>query len=649
MQAPAKRSPERGQPDPEVRRLGEALRARVEDVLSHTAARRRHAARGSDPALDAVVRESFERIGRSSTIAVARWMAGGDPKAGRDTGRKAWHTYGQLAAQSAVPLNAVTKRCLYWRDAVAEVLRESAADMGISSAALGQALAMVQRTLDVTLVRMCEAFEQERARTDEELTRRQDELAFMATHDQLTGLPNRTLILDRGEQMMGRARRLRTSVAALVMDVDNFTNINDTLGHAAGDELLKAIAARLDGIVRDTDALGRIGGDEFVVLVDEVSQGAGAELAAERLKVALKAPFMLGDGEHTGLLVTASIGVATGERASMGELLRDADIALHRAKRDGKHRHVVFECGHAGRGAESHGARDGSARRARARRVLPALPADIRPARDAAHRSRGADPLEMSVARSRAAQRLHSAARGDGADQSRSGSGCSSRPAARARDGAMLDTRSASRSTCPRASSTSTSSSARCATRSRTAGCEAGALTIEITETTLMRNPEETARRLRAIKDLGVRIAIDDFGTGYSSFAHLRRFPVDALKIDRSFISQLAENPEGETLLRTLVQLGKALSIETLAEGIECQHQLALLREERCDGGQGFLFARPLAAGAAEAFLQNWRTSTAPEPAPEPAPTSGVPVLAVVPPAVGRRARRLLVAGGESG
>jgi EAL domain-containing protein (putative c-di-GMP-specific phosphodiesterase class I) len=138
-------------------------------------------------------------------------------------------------------------------------------------------------------------------------------------------------------------------------------------------------------------------------------------------------------------------------------------------------------------------------------------------------------------------------------------------------------------------------------------GLHPSALTIEITETTLMRNVEETARRLAAIKELGVRIAIDDFGTGYSSLAHLQRFPVDALKIDRSFITGLTHNDEGETLMHTLVQLGKALSIETFAEGIEEEQELSLLREQDCDSGQGFLFARPLDVAATEAFLQqNW-------------------------------------------
>jgi EAL domain-containing protein (putative c-di-GMP-specific phosphodiesterase class I) len=143
-------------------------------------------------------------------------------------------------------------------------------------------------------------------------------------------------------------------------------------------------------------------------------------------------------------------------------------------------------------------------------------------------------------------------------------------------------------------------------------GLDPGALTIEITETTLMRNAEETARRLKQIKTLGVRIAIDDFGTGYSSLAHLQRFPVDALKIDRSFVSQLKHNQEGETLIHTLVQLGKALSIETFAEGIEQQQELSLLQDEDCDNGQGFLFARPLDVAGTEAFLRNWAENNKP-------------------------------------
>ena len=152
-------------------------------------------------------------------------------------------------------------------------------------------------------------------------------------------------------------------------------------------------------------------------------------------------------------------------------------------------------------------------------------------------------------------------------------------------------------------------------------GLKPDTLTLEITETALMRDTDATALRLAALKELGVRIAIDDFGTGYSSMAHLQQFPVDALKIDRSFITQMTHNREGETILRTLVQLGKALSIETLAEGIEQARELLLLQGESCDSGQGFLFARPLDAADTATFLANWTASRA-EPQETPAVTA---------------------------
>jgi len=646
MKAPPKRGGGARPATQEVRRLGEALGARVEDVLGHTVASAKASAAGSGQAFDAGVRDSFERIGRSSTTAVARWMAGGNPEAGRETGQEAWHTYGQLAAQSAAPLNEVTKRCLRWRDAVGTVLRECATEMGISAEALAEALSMTQRTLDVTLVRMCEAFEQERARIEQELTRRQEELAFMATHDALTGLPNRTLILDRGEQMLGRSRRLQTPVAALMIDLDNFTAINDTLGRAAGDELLQAIAARLDGVVRDIDALGRIGGDEFVVLVEEVSEGEQAELIAERLTEALKLPFTLADSGHCGLTVTASIGAVTGERASVEDLLRDADIAMHRAKWDGKNRQVVFEAGMQDvvqnrmelemdlRTALEHDEffllyQPTFDLRGMTPTGVEALLRWTRPSRGVVQPNDFIPLLEETGLIVDVGRWVLEEACRQGARWRAEGHAIGMAVNVSARqletDDFIADVRNA------------------------LAGSEieAGALTLEITETTLMRDPEETARRLRAIKELGVRIAIDDFGTGYSSFAHLQRFPLDALKIDRSFILQLAENPEGEALLRTLVKLGKALSMETVAEGIEREHQLSLLREERCDSGQGFLFARPLTVDAAAAFLKDWSSSdhTAPADAPDyPEPSA----LGHLPSATGSRARRLLAAGGES-
>ena len=188
--------------------------------------------------------------------------------------------------------------------------------------------------------------------TDEELTRREEELSFLATHDPLTGLPNRTLILDRVEQLLVRSRRSGTPTAALFIDLDNFKSINDTLGHGVGDELLQAVAARLDGVIRGSDALGRLGGDEFVVISEDLSLEAGPELIAERLLDALKQPFKLGADQATRVTVTASIGIAIGEHISAEELLRDADIAMYRASGTARATSGVRER-HAGHRAES--------------------------------------------------------------------------------------------------------------------------------------------------------------------------------------------------------------------------------------------------------------------------------------------------------
>jgi diguanylate cyclase (GGDEF)-like protein len=595
------------QPGEDIRRLGEALRARAGDVLRETVA---HTI-ASGEVVDALVQESFERICTGSTIAVARWIAGEDLDVTRDAARETSKIFGELAAHRAASLNEVTWRCLWWRNVMADVLRESATQLDASPDSLSEALNMLQMSLEFTLLRMCECFETERKRTDEKLTRREEELAFMATHDPLTGLPNRTLILDRAEQMLVRSARNQTPVAALFIDLDNFKSINDTLGHGVGDELLRAVAARLDGAVRHVDALGRLGGDEFVVIVEEVSLAAGPELVAERLLDALKYPFKLGADGETRVTVTASVGIAVGHRSTAEELLHDSDIAMYRAKWDGRNRYAVFE----------PAMQDSAANRMELEMDLrealehdeffleyqPTFAlSDMRPTGVEAlirwkHPVRGVvQPddfiplLEETGLITEVGKWVLREACGQGAAWRQAGYPIDMAVNVSARqldsDQLIADIEGALAQS----------------------DLEPGALTIEITETTLMRSVEETALRLTAIKQLGVRIAIDDFGTGYSSLAHLQRFPVDALKIDRSFISGLSSNAEGETLIHTLVQLGKALSIETFAEGIEEQQELALLRDEDCDSGQGFLYARPLGAAATETFLQNWSDKLTP-------------------------------------
>jgi diguanylate cyclase (GGDEF)-like protein len=542
-----------------------------------------------------------------------------------EAGRETWEIFGELAAHRAASLNEVTWRCFTWRNVMAEVLRDIAAELDVSSEALAQALNLLQLSLEFSLLRMCECFEDERRRTDEELTRREEELAFLATHDPLTGLPNRTLILDRVEQMLARSARTQTPVAALFIDLDNFKSINDTLGHGVGDELLQAVAARLDGVVRDADALGRLGGDEFVVISEELSLAVGPELIAERLLDALKQPFHLGTDKTTRVSVTASVGIASGERVLAEDLLRDADIAMYRAKWDGKNRYVVFETGMhdtvQNRMELEMDLRDALAGEEFFLAYQPTINlTDMSPTGVEAlirwrHPVRGVvQPddfiplLEETGLIVDVGRWVLREACAQGATWRAAGY-----PIAMAVNvsGRQLDTDQLIVDVEDALGDS---------------GLEPEALTIEITETALMRNAEETARRLQAIKQLGVRIAIDDFGTGYSSLAHLQRFPVDALKIDRSFISGMRHNQEGETLIRTLVQLGKALSIETFAEGIEQQHELSLLKDEDCDSGQGFLFARPLDTSATEAFLREWAENHAPGPAPMLAP-----VLAPVP------------------
>jgi len=596
------------QPREDLPPLGEALKARADDVLRRTVA----LTTGSGEPVDAVVQESFERISTSSTIAVARWIAGEGIEVAVEAGRETWEIFGELAAHRAAPLNEVTRRCFIWRNVMAEVLHESAAQLGVSPEALAQALSILQLSLEFSLLRMCECFETERQRTDEELKRREEELSFLATHDALTGLPNRTLILDRVEQMLARSARSQAPVAALFVDLDNFKSINDTLGHGVGDELLRAVAARLDGVIRGADALGRLGGDEFVVITEELSLAAGPELIAERLLDALKHPFKLGAGQKTRLTMTASVGIAIGERTSAEELLRDADIAMYRAKWDGKNRYAVFEAGMQDtiqhRMELEMDLREALGKDEFFLAYQPTFDLqDMSPNGVEAlirwkHPVRGVVQPDAFIPLLEETGLITEIGKWVLEEACRQGAAwrAAGYPIGMAVNvsGRQLDT---DQLVVDIEDALSHS------------GLDPAALTIEITETTLMQNIEETARRLTQVKQLGVRIAIDDFGTGYSSLAHLQRFPVDALKIDRSFIAGLKHNQEGETLIHTLVQLGKALSIETFAEGIEQQQELSVLRDEDCDSGQGFLFARPLDVAATEMLLQElWTDNVAP-------------------------------------
>ena len=346
------------------------------------------------------------------------------------------------------------------------------------------------------------------------------------------------------------------------------------------------------------------------MISDGLSLDTGPELIAERLLEALKPAFKLEAGKETRFRVNASIGIAMGDVRSAEELLRHADIAMYRAKWDGKNRYATFESGMQdsiqARMELEMDLRDALRYDEFFLAYQPTIalsemsPIGVEALIRWRHTARGVlqpndfIPLaeESGLITEIGAWVLQEACRQAAAWHAHGYPiGMAVNVSARQLDSDQIvgDIRAALEDS----------------------GLEPTALTIEITETTLMQNVEDTARRLRAIKALGVRIAIDDFGTGYSSLGHLKRFPVDALKIDRSFISELRSNQQGDAVIHTLVQLGKALSIETFAEGIEQQHELSLLREEDCEGGQGFLFSQPLDVDDIEAFLERWAAAGA--------------------------------------
>ena len=434
-------------------------------------------------------------------------------------------------------------------------------------------------------------------------------------HDALTDLPNRTLFLDRLEHALARARReARSITAVLFIDLDRFKNVNDSLGHEAGDQLLIQLGRRLRGSIREVDTPARLSGDEFAVLVEGVAEMNDVITVAQRIRDSLRQPVTVGGNE---IFSNPSIGVATTSdgREAASELLRNADTAMYRAKETGTRPCVVFE-------ATMHAAvmrrleLDADLARAVERNEFelhyqPVVQLNGETIYGAEALVRWRHPVKGLISPAEfisvAEETGHIVPLGRWVVQEA------------IRQASDWTTRAPDR----RHLSLSVNVSARQLQDPDLAGQlkrilnEAGFnpadLVLEITESVLMQDMAGTVARLRELKQLGLRLAIDDFGTGYSSLGYLRQFPVDVLKIDRAFVDGIGEGTEQSAVARAIIGLSDALHLNTVAEGIETAAQLRILQALGCELGQGFYFSRPLMAPAFEALLERgtrWKLET---------------------------------------
>jgi diguanylate cyclase (GGDEF)-like protein/PAS domain S-box-containing protein len=446
--------------------------------------------------------------------------------------------------------------------------------------------------------------------------RAEAELSHQAFHDGLTDLANRALFINRVEHALHRNLRTGLDVAVIFLDLDGFKTVNDSLGHAAGDQLLKEVATRLGDSVRAGDTVARLGGDEFAILIEQSPNPLEeSEGVSERILQALASPIEL-DGQT--VTVSASFGIAAGDIDSTAtSLLRDADVAMYRAKTAGKSRWVIY---------------DPEMRTAAVERLQ--LENDLIGALAAGQFALLYQPVVQleteQVVGFEALLRWHHPDLGtvepDRFIPIAEETGLiipigrwvlheACRTVARwHRDHpqhhrlSMAVNVSARQLACPDLVDDVRSSLA-------DTGIDPSTLVLEMTETSLIRDTTVAARRLEQLSALGVRLAIDDFGTGYSSLSYLRQFPFDILKIDRSFISTITDRTQVPAIVRGLLDLGHTLELETIAEGVELGVQRDQLRGENCDLAQGYLFSRPLAESDAEQLLRELTPRT-------PAPTA---------------------------
>jgi diguanylate cyclase (GGDEF)-like protein len=467
---------------------------------------------------------------------------------------------------------------------------------GLQSLEAGAQDHLLKSELDPTLLSRAVRYAIQRKRSEVEL-------AQQALHDPLTGLPNRALFLDRLSVALDRCRRASTSVAVLFLDVDSFKQINDSLGHAAGDQVLVALAERLHEMLRPMDTVARFGGDEFTLLFEDLESEREAVLIAERISRSASIPVSLGESE-TSITVSLGIAIVQGPVSSPDQLIRDADTAMYRAKELGGARLELFD--------------ESSRQRASQRLELESA---LRQAIERSELRVHYQPTmslngETKLIGFEALVRWEHPERGLIAPSEfmaiAEDTGLivpigdyvleqAMRQVGRWRESWPGVTMSVNLSTRQLQDPGLASRLARLIDAS---GTDPGALCLEVTEDSVEHNPELAARMLGALKTVGVRLALDDFGNGYSSLSSLRKLPIDMLKIHQSFVRGLGNGSGDDAILGAVVELGHALGLNVVAEGVETDVQLAELRDLGCDGAQGYLFGRPVTEDEAGALLR---------------------------------------------
>ena len=431
-------------------------------------------------------------------------------------------------------------------------------------------------------------------------------IEHQAFHDSLTGLANRALFFDRVEHALSLGARNERSTAVLFLDLDDFKNVNDTMGHSVGDQLLQEVAVRIEDVLRSSDTFSRLGGDEFAILLEDLVEEEQGLLIAERILVALDDPLVVGGSEfRVGTSIGLTFSSAVSDEGTAEEIIRRADTAMYAAKQEGKGTYKVFEPGMADAVLERvkikadlvtaieedqfflHyqpivrvGSGHISGVEALVRWMHPERglipPLDFIPV---AEETGVIAPLTEWVLReacTRAAEWTRKEGSQIGVAVNIS--------AARFRDPSL---------------------ESELVAILRDTELDPQLLTLEITESVLVEDSDGVAARLNALKSLGVRIAIDDFGTGYSSLSYLRDFPIDVLKVDKAFIDSVALGPEDSALAKAVIKLGATLGMSVVAEGVEEEVQAAALAQLGCEHAQGFLFSRPVPAEQITLLLQN--------------------------------------------